>query len=275
MDLVADGQVQPHFISLGAGVQSSTMALMAAHSEINPMPTAAIFSDTQWEPPQVYDWLAWLEQQLPFPVMRVTAGSLRDDVLLKQNADTGRFASVPWHITNPDGSTSMGRRQCTSEYKIQPLIKARRRLMGYPPRVRIPAKSCVTWIGISIDEAARMKDSLERWNVNRWPLIEAGMSRHDCLRWMDKHGYPAPPKSSCIGCPFHSDAEWRRIKADPVLWADAVAIDAAIRQPVRGMKGEQFMHRSRKPLAEVDLTTLEDHGQLNMWNIECEGMCGV
>jgi hypothetical protein len=41
------------------------------------------------------------------------------------------------------------------------------------------------------------------------------------------------------------------------------------------MKGEQFMHRSRKPLAEVDLTTLEDHGQLNMWNIECEGMCGV
>ena len=36
-----------HIISLGAGVQSSTMALMAACGEITPMPTAAIFADTQ------------------------------------------------------------------------------------------------------------------------------------------------------------------------------------------------------------------------------------
>ena len=265
----------PQFLSLGAGVQSSTMALMAAAGEIGPMPVAAIFADTQAEPPEVYRWLDWLETKLPFPVHRVTAGNLRDDVLRKQNTTGGRFAAVPWHMTNPDGSASMGRRQCTSEYKIKPLIKARRRLMGYPARVRIPAKSCVTWIGISTDEAARMKDSRERWNINRWPLIELGMSRHDCLRWMEKRGYPAPPKSACVWCPFHSDREWRRIKADPALWADAVAIDAAIRKPVRGLEAEQFVHRSRKPLPDVDLSTLEDHGQLNMFNLECEGMCGV
>lgn len=264
-----------HFISLGAGVQSSTMALMAARGELTPMPNAAIFADTQWEPQHVYEWLNWLETQLPFPVHRVTRGSLRQDALRKQNSSGGRFASIPWHMTNPDGSPSMGRRQCTSEYKIQPLIKERRRLLGYPPRARIPVGSCVTWIGISTDEIGRMKDSRERWNANRWPLIERGMSRHDCLRWMEKQGYPMPPKSSCIGCPFHSDAEWRRIKADPVAWADAVAIDEAIRKPARGLKAEQFMHRSRIPLALVDLSTLEDHGQLNMFNNECEGMCGV
>ena len=39
-----------HIISLGAGVQSSTMALMAAHGLITPHPVAAIFADTQDEP---------------------------------------------------------------------------------------------------------------------------------------------------------------------------------------------------------------------------------
>lgn len=264
-----------HFLSLGAGVQSSTLALMAAAGEIGPMPDAAIFADTQWEPAEVYRWLDWLEQQLPFPVYRVTNGNLREDALRKQNTTGGRFASVPWHITMPDGTAAMGRRQCTAEYKLKPLVKERRRLLGYAPRTRIPIGSCVTWIGISIDEAARMKDSREKWNVNRWPLIERGMSRHDCLRWMERRGYATPPKSACIACPFHSDAGWRRIKADPAAWRDALEIDAAIRQPARGLRGEQFVHRSRKPLADVDLTTLEDHGQLNMFEHECEGMCGV
>jgi hypothetical protein len=41
-------------ISLGGGVQSSAMALMAAKGEITPMPQAAIFADTQAEPKAVY-----------------------------------------------------------------------------------------------------------------------------------------------------------------------------------------------------------------------------
>ncbi len=53
-----------HIISLGAGVQSSTMALMAACGEITPMPTAAIFADTGDEPKAVYEWLGWLASKL-------------------------------------------------------------------------------------------------------------------------------------------------------------------------------------------------------------------
>lgn len=263
------------FLSLGAGVQSSTMALMAAKGLIDPMPEAAIFADTQWEPKHVYTWLDWLEKQLPFPVHRVTRGSLREDILRKQNSTGGRFASVPWHIKMLDGTASMGRRQCTSEYKIMPLIRERRRLLGYKPRQRIPEKSCITWIGISTDEASRIKPSQQRWNVNRWPLIEMGMSRWDCLQWMKRNGFPQPPKSSCIGCPFHSNHEWRLLKANPESWADAVEIDRAIREPVRGMKGQQFAHRALIPLEEVDLSTAEDYGQISLFNNECEGMCGV
>jgi hypothetical protein len=231
------------FLSLGAGVQSSTLALLIAKGEV-PMVDAAIFADTQWEPRSVYTWLDWLTTQVPFPVYRVTAGSIRDSILAKQGVHDGRFTAVPWHFRMPDGTAAMGRRQCTREFKIAPLIREKRRLLGYAPRQRIPVGSCETLIGISTDEATRMKDSTERWNTNRWPLIELGMSRRDCLSWMRKHGYPEPPKSSCIGCPFHSNAQWRHMKdTDPDSWADAVIIDEIIRTPSRGMQGEQFMHR--------------------------------
>lgn len=63
-------------ISLGAGVQSTTMALMAAHGEIGPMPDAAIFADTGDEPEAVYAHLRWLTSPnvLPFPVKIATHG---------------------------------------------------------------------------------------------------------------------------------------------------------------------------------------------------------
>lgn len=262
------------FLSLGAGVQSSTLALLIKHGEV-PMVDAAIFSDTQWEPRAVYQWLDWLETQLPFPVHRVTAGSIRESILAKQNTSGGRFAAIPWHVKTENGTRGIGRRQCTSEFKINPLIKAKRMLLGYQPRQRIPMNACETLIGISRDEASRMRDSSERWNRNTYPLIDLGMSRQDCLNWMRKRGYPEPPKSSCIGCPFHSNDEWRRIKADPEAWADALLIDEIIRTPIRGFRGQQFAHRSLLPLAEVDLTTAEERGQMNLFENECQGMCGV
>ena len=267
-------------LSLGAGVQSSTLALMIAHGELPPV-NAAIFADTQWEPRKVYEWLDWLEveiQRLPysFPVHRVTEGNLRDNILTKQNPTAlGRFASVPWFTVNPDGSKGMGRRQCTAEYKLKPLRRKQRELAGLVKGQRSKGVLVETLIGISTDEALRMKPSRDRWARNVWPLIDAGMSRQDCLRWFEAKGYALPPKSSCIGCPFHSVHEWRAVKADPESWADALAIDLAIREPVRGMRGQQFMHRSCVPMAEVDLSTAADYGQVDMFNNECEGMCGV
>jgi hypothetical protein len=271
-------------LSLGAGVQSSTVALLIASGEIAPV-DAAIFSDTQWEPRGVYDWLDWLDAEIqrspnPFPIHRVTAGNIREGILAKQNATGQRFASVPWFVRSPDGTMGMVRRQCTYEYKLAPLTREKRRLLGYAPRQRIPVGSCETLIGISLDEAIRAKESMERWNTNVFPLLDLRMTRQDCLRWMESKGYPRPPKSSCIGCPFHSDAQWREIKADPEAWSDVVQIDRAIRKPVGKMRGEQFMHRSATPLEDVDFSTPEERGQGTLFGEdgfgnECEGMCGV
>lgn len=85
-------------LSLGAGVQSTTLALLAAHREIEP-PDAAIFADTQWEPAHVYEHLSWLRSPnvLPFPVHIVTAGDIRDGIRGRRNTTGGRFAAIPSH----------------------------------------------------------------------------------------------------------------------------------------------------------------------------------
>jgi hypothetical protein len=245
-------------ISLGAGVQSTTMALMAAHGEITPMPDCAIFADTGWEPKAVYDHLDWLEGVLPFPVHRVSQGNLKDAVT------SGGFSAVPFFTP-----TGLGARQCTYQFKIRPLSRKVKELLGG----KTLKGGATMYIGISYDEMIRMKDSRVQYMVHRFPLVEMEMRRHNCLEWMERNGYPRPPRSACLGCPFKRDSEWRALKDGPQdEWLATVEADKQIRAATRDVP--QFMHRSLKPLDEVDLSTAEDHGQMNFLS-ECEGMCGI
>lgn len=264
-------------LSLGAGVQSSTLALMAARNEVRPMPECAIFADTQSEPSAVYRHLSWLESVLPFRVHRVTVGSLRDEILGAMRGDNRMDARPPF-FTRGGG---MLRRQCTQDFKITPIQRKVRELAGIPKGSRGPKGIVVEqWLGISFDEIGRMRDSHFRWLAHRYPLVDLRVTRSDCIRWLTEHGYPIPAKSACTFCPYHDNASWRAMRRDdPASFADAVAVDAAIRPGIPGPSrpdGEQwFVHADRKPLPEVDLSTPEDHGQRNLFNNECEGMCGV
>jgi hypothetical protein len=243
-----------HIISLGAGVQSSTMSLMAAHGEITPMPKCAIFADTQDEPQSVYTWLDWLEEKLPFPVLRVTAGKLSDAILngAKPTASIPSFGS----------RGGVFKRSCTDRYKIRPIQRKIRELGG-------KRNGTILWIGISLDEVSRMKPNKLRYINNIWPLIDKRMSRWDCLRWMKRHAYPEPPKSACEYCPYHSNALWRELLSDQKTRSRIGLIEARI------VKRGQFLHRERITLSKVDLSTDEDHGQQVMFGNECEGLCGV
>lgn len=274
---MSDG-IKLRVLSLGAGVQSTTLALMAAHGEA-PMPDLAVFADTQWEPRATYDHLSWLMSGnvLPFGVWKVTRGSLRKALVDRRNTSGGRFAAIPWWTINPDGSRGMGRRQCTSEYKLEPIMRAVRELLGKERRERIAANSVEVMIGISLDEAQRMKPARQQYMRNVFPLIDLRMTRHDCVRWLERHDYPTPPKSACIGCPFHSDIYWRDLRDNrPIEWADAVDADRQLRLGEPGkMRPIEFMHRSCVPLDEVDLSTAAERGQPDLFGNECEGMCGV
>lgn len=280
-------------ISLGAGVQSTTMALMAAHGELQPMPDAAIFADTGAEPVAVYRHLAWLMEsgRLPFPVLVTKAwegyglpaikGTLTAELVrAASGGKQGSDSRPPFFAMNKDGSGGMIRRQCTGDYKIDPIQRRVRELLGLKRGQRWPKVPVVEqWIGISLDEATRMKPSQIPAIRNRWPLIEKRMARRDCLSWIRDHGYPEPPKSACTFCPYRSDAEWRRLRdTDAAAWGEAVMVDEAIRNGLtsKGLGGGGlYVHRSMVPLAQADLSTAEERGQLNMFENECEGMCGV
>lgn len=263
-------------LSLGAGVQSSTIALMAAHGEITPMPDCAIFADTQSEPSAVYRYLDWLEMQLPFPVHRVTAGSLRENILLSVRNKQHINARPPFFVS----SGGMLRRQCTQDYKLIPIHRKLRGLIGLRPRQRGPKDvQVISWIGISIDEATRMKPSRYPWIHHRWPLIEMEVSRRQCEAWLRRHEYPVPSKSACTFCPYHDAATWRNLQQhDPGAFADAVAVDEAIRQHNGRSRSTAswYVHRSLQPLDQVDFAAVKGNKrQINLFENECEGMCGV
>ena len=261
-------------ISLGAGVQSSVMALMAAKGAITPMPDYAIFADTMAEPKAVYDWLDWLEEQLPFPVIRVSKGNLYEDIM----DGTKRFATPPFFTSSPEGlGEGLLRRQCTTEYKIVPIIKKIRELAGYKPRQRIPADHVEQWIGISQDEIQRMKDANEKWINNRWPLLELRMSRLQCLEWMRDNGYnELPSKSACTFCPYHSNKAWRDMQSnDPDSWEQAVEVDNRIRKGFSKTTQRLYLHRSLVPLNQADLADPAKDQITFSFMDECDGMCGV
>ncbi|MDT0270032.1 hypothetical protein RM844_27505 [Streptomyces sp. DSM 44915] len=251
-------------LSLGAGVQSTALLLLAAEGRLAGL-DAAVFSDTGWEPPEVYRHLELLEREVAvpagIPIYRVTAGDIRRDAL----DPTHRFASMPLFVRNPDGTKGMVRRQCTKEYKIEPIKAQVRALLGFPAG-RVPAGVFAEqWVGISRDEFTRAKDSGIKYAVNRHPLLEMDWSRVDCLRYLAGQGWASTPKSACVGCPFHSNAFWREMRDErPQEWADAVAFDYAIRQGgARGnangspLMGTAYLHRSCLPLdqAPIDQVT--------------------
>jgi hypothetical protein len=265
-----------NILSLGAGVQSTTMALMAAAGLILPMPDCAIFADTQAEPAHVYRHLEWLRTVLPFPVYDVTAGNLEG--LVASERPIGKFlrVDIPAFVRNDDGRVAIINRSCTRDFKIVPIRRRVRELLGIVGKRSPTSPICSQWIGISADEAQRMKPSREAWWESRWPLIALGMSRGDCLRWIKENAYPRPQKSACVFCPFHSDAEWASLA--PEEFARAVAVDRRLRDRPPGeyrTKGQLYLHRSCVPLEVVDLSPGVEDDRPSLFGNECEGMCGV
>lgn len=294
-------------LNLGAGVQSTTLALMGvqnwnawACSDGLPykpvgLIDVAIFADTQDEPEAVYRHLDWLEGVCTafFPVLRRTAGSLGNNLVNGVNSTGHRFVSIPTFTAEKQGAKlGITRRQCTSEYKVDVVERTiRRELLGLDPGQRIPKTADVTQLyGLSYDEPgriARLKgrkagDALKA----AFPLFEMEQTRGGCVAWLKRQSIPhTVPRSACSFCPYHSNSEWRMMRdTDPDSWSRALHIDRAIRDHdsrcTRGMNQLQYLHSSCLPLDQVDLDTPDERDAKRGQNLfgfvqECEGMCGV
>lgn len=295
-------------------MQSTALLLLAADGRID-RPDLAIFSDTGWEPREVYDHLDRLEREVAepagIPILRLQYGNLREDVL-----GSGRMtgATLPAFTTPMPGASRGGivKRQCTEAYKIRPIRQYVREALGAPISQK-PCKWCgergerqVPWllrrgdtalypctpcggsgtrrtvlaapkgvhavqqIGISLDEIQRARDKTTGYLHNSYPLLDMDWTRDACTAYLQGKGWGSTPRSACIGCPYKSNAEWRRLRdGNAEEWADAVAFDRGLREmPARMASGllnvDAYLHPSLLPLdqAPIDgLTARERDGQ--------------
>lgn len=254
-------------LNFGGGVQSTAMLVAACYGDLpdGVKPDVAIFADTQWEPPAVVAHVGvmteWASQH-GLKVVTVTAGSIRTERGANQ---------MPLHVALTDGTKGITGRQCTTDYKLNPIRKYIRHSLGYKPYQRW-THQIETWLGITIDEAQRMKPSKDKFETVRWPLIEMSWSRETCKRYLEKHGMAVPMKSSCVGCPYHSNRYFLDMKRErPEEWNDVVAFDKEIRSNYvfKRLQGEPYIHRNAKPLDQVYLQ--ED--QIELFGEECSGYC--
>ncbi len=266
-------------ISLGWGVQSFALAAMSALGVL-PKVDAAIHADTTHERAETYAlakrWTPWLEER-GIKVITVCAAEQAAKVTTSKT-DIPAFTTgvinrwnnpeIPAHVLHGDGlPAGMLRRQCTGRWKIRPI---KRWLQANRNKQHVQQ-----WIGITLDEVTRMRVSDVKYQQLHYPFIEdlgRPWTRGMVMRWLQDNNLEIPVKSSCIFCPYHDRATWREIQRSGTGdWEKAVTVDEAIREKRPGYLC--YLTAARKPLADCDFRSQEDHGQLTLWDEECSGMC--
>ena len=267
-------------LSLGAGVQSSTLAMMYAKKELSPMPDFAVFADTEGEPKAVYEWLNWLEKQLPFKVYRVSKGNLQENSLIiktsKKSGNTYLPSTVPFFLLKDGKRKAMLTRGCTRDYKVRPIQKFVRKKC----KVKWGEKAIVAnmIIGISTDEIVRVKESRVVWAKNVYPLIENKISRQDCLDWFSKNNLNVPPRSAFTFCPYHNKTVWSNLKKNsPEEFQEVVEYEKKAKEIFKTLTSfdKNFDISLHSSGSLETFNKQKETNQLDLFDAECEGMCGV
>lgn len=250
-------------LSLGWGVQSFTILAMSSLGELDKI-DFAIHADTTYESLLTYQfinkWKGWVEEK---GIKVVTVKNPISDLPNKLNGGYNQLFIPAYTLSNAGKSGSL-LRTCTGRWKIAPMRK-------YLSQFK--KEGIEQWMGISMDEYQRMKHSDVKYITNRYPLIEKKMTRDDCTNWLLEHNLEVPPKSSCTFCPYHSVKEWQNVISNKEDFESAVGMDRAIRNKRNGY--QTFLSPARKPLDQIDFRTEEEKGQMNLWDNECAGICGI
>lgn len=182
--------------SYGGGVQSTAITCLVVSGRL-PRPDLIIMADTGREPQATWDYL------------RNSVAPLLNGIGLKVEIAPHSLATVDLFsksgkalmpmFTRYSGKPGQTRTWCSGEWK-RDVVKRYLRSRG--------VRRTEQWLGISCDEAHRMKDSRVKWITHVYPLINLNLRRMDCLRLIHESGLPPAPRSSCWMCPFRGPKEW-------------------------------------------------------------------
>jgi len=253
-------------MSFGGGIQTTALAIMVGRREVEC--DAMIFADTGGEHPKTYEHLemlqAWLKDRGYLGFQTVRAKKVQPLYEYVRDVST----VIPIRVGHNE---ALGRRQCTRQWKITPILEAARAMTAERP--------IIMQLGISMDEIHRMKDSPDKDVIREWPLIDLMMTREDCRRVIMDAGIDEPPKSACYFCPLLPAAYFRQLEAnEPALFEKAADLEDAMNQREidKGRDKRVYLTALGRPVRELA------NGQLSMRELlvsgegeECEGSCFV
>lgn len=233
--------------SFGGGVQSTAALVLAAQGLLHA--DAFIFANVgdDSENPDTLRYVR--EVAMPFAEAHHI-----DLIEIQRHRKTGEAETLYGRLTRPNsksigipvrlaGSGAPANRNCTADFKIQPIASWCYR---HGARKNNPA---ITMLGITRDEALRARSNsgftytllgypfLNRLGQQEYQFLPATMSRMDCINVIARAGLPVPPKSSCWFCPYHRLSVWREMRdKEPVLFAKSVALESLLTARAKTLK---------------------------------------
>lgn len=288
-------------VSYGGGVQSTAIAHLVINRHpdlmrvIDRLPDCFIFADTGDEPDSVYETVertrvALDEAGIPLYVVKKSERSLSEDLKKKVTDGNRGIDCPPFFLDTGGDKEGKVSRQCTYAWKVEVLDRKKKKLFGLNLRKkdhRLLDNVVDAWMGISLDEAQRMRTSKDKWQRYVYPLIDMRWRRSDCIKYLEEICVKAS-RSACTYCPFHSDQEWVRLKREePEAWKHAVEFEAWVHaahdsgKNIAGLDGKPYLHRTLVPISDAIAKAKDSADQqadLFGWDAfsdECAGVCGV
>lgn len=225
--------------SCGGGTQSGAIATLIRHGKL-PRPDFAFMTDTGRERSSTWPFVDGF--------IRPALASVGLDLTIVKAADFARL-EVFWDDTVllPGYTTQSG-----AVGKLSPFCSGKwKQDVGERWMRSIGIETCRNWIGISRDEARRIRAQHRPWLALWYPLIFAvPMYRHQCVELIRSEGWTDHiPHSACYMCPNLSDSEWIDMK---VNWPDDFEAACRLEEETRLKDAHFYLHPSCVPLREVD-----------------------
>lgn len=260
-------------LSFGAGIDSTAIALMANEGLISKKLDAVIFANTGYEKRNTYKHIADIKKILDIPFYTTTKGNIYKDIS-KGIEENTRITSLPFFVKNENGTIGRLKRQCTSDYKINAVHAKIRELLNV--KALSSSLNIKVWIGFNASEPERISRKrqsiktnwetiavpcynveLTKTSIKTVEYVENRLFRNDLEQYLTKYDLPNLSKSGCKCCPNMSDLMWLEMKENNEQdFKDAIEFDKMIRK-IPNIKGECYLHRSCKPLDEVQFNFLD------------------
>ncbi len=266
-------------LSMGLGQDSTTILYLLVYNKdfrrlYAPGKLICLFSDTMDEHPQTYLHLE--EIKLFCSQHGIEFVHIHPDMGFHGWKGLREF----YGRTNTVGSVAFVK-SCTDNLKIKPIYSYLEKYVGDEYNLPVGAKQGLrhfatkygkirVLIGIAKGEEKRMADpskEKQRWKRESistvYPLVDLGMDRGDCQRYITAVGHKVPLPSNCRLCPYMSEKE--------LLWMHRFyPEDLEAWKEFENNKFEKFKDKGeknfgvfgKKSLSEALAQAIEKHGHM-------------